>query len=430
MTGSVPSGQNASQLLTFYQTHLVHHLLPFWKRAVDEERGGVYTCFNNMGTELVSKDKYTWSQGRFIWLWSRLAAMCQNGLLSDDGAVFLRQAKQAVDFIKEHAFLESGHCAFLLTEAGEKKEAIPGEGFDTSFYADCFVVVGFSEYARVARDRDILEQAIALHENIEERLMAGRVRSEPYPIPEGHKAHGIPMIMLNTTQELAGTLETFQDERSAVMREKSVRYMRQIMAQFYSSDGKVAEIILADGSLPASVLGRHLNPGHTLESMWFVMTEAQKIGRSDWIAQAAKAVKKAFSLGWDEAFGGLFRYVDREGGQPKGEESGGAFEQLVSDTWDMKIWWPHSEGLYATLLAYTFTQDEQFLSLYDQLHAYVFRTFPHPDNQVGEWIQIRDRRGEPVQKVVALPVKDPYHIIRNVILIIELLHNEVVADAL
>jgi hypothetical protein len=49
---------------------------------------------------------------------------------------------------------------------------------------------------------------------------------------------------------------------------------------------------------------------------------------------------------------------------------------------------------------------------------------PHPDGEVGEWIQIRDRQSMPVETVVALPVKDPYHILRNVLLILELLEKE------
>ena len=42
--------------------------------------------------------------------------------------------------------------------------------------------------------------------------------------------------------------------------------------------------------------------------------------------------------------------------------------------------------------------------------------------------KIRTREGRPQEKVVALPVKDPYHIIRNVILIIELLERETKND--
>jgi N-acylglucosamine 2-epimerase len=60
---------------------------------------------------------------------------------------------------------------------------------------------------------------------------------------------------------------------------------------------------------------------------------------------------------------------------------------------------------------------------YQKVHDYSFATFPNPDSAIGEWIQIRDRYGRPRDKVVALPVKDPFHIIRNFLLIIELLQS-------
>ena len=77
--------------------------------------------------------------------------------------------------------------------------------------------------------------------------------------------------------------------------------------------------------------------------------------------------------------------------------------------------------LYATLLAYSLTRDEEFISLYNMVHHYAFKTFPNENDEIGEWIQIRDRKGRPINKVVALPVKDPYHILRSMILILELL---------
>jgi len=54
-------------------------------------------------------------------------------------------------------------------------------------------------------------------------------------------------------------------------------------------------------------------------------------------------------------------------------------------------------------------------------------TFPNPDRAVGEWIQIRDRAGRPLDKVVGLPVKDPYHVIRNLMLLVELCEGGVEA---
>jgi N-acylglucosamine 2-epimerase len=205
--------------------------------------------------------------------------------------------------------------------------------------------------------------------------------------------------------------------------------MQEVMQRFCQPDGLVAEMLPLQGPVTDSVLSRHVTPGHTIESMWFVMREAATLGQPVWIQQAAQAVKKAFEVGWDQEYGGLLRYVDRTGGKPQGAEIGAVYERLVLDTWDTKLWWPHSEALYSTLLAYDLTGDEAFISLYERAHEYVFTTFPNPDQRIGEWIQIRDRQGKPMDKVVALPVKDPYHITRNILLILELLHQRTTVHA-
>ena len=60
----------------FYQKHLYERVLPFWlQNGVDSDYGGYFTCFSNYGDELVSTDKYVWSQGRMVWLFATLAEM-------------------------------------------------------------------------------------------------------------------------------------------------------------------------------------------------------------------------------------------------------------------------------------------------------------------------------------------------------------------
>jgi N-acylglucosamine 2-epimerase len=404
----------------FYKSHLLQDLLPFWMKVLDERHGGVYTCFTNDGNELLSKDKYTWSQGRFIWLWSRIAWLCERKVLPGSANVFLQQAGRTVDFLKRYAILDNGNCAFLLTEEGERKESIPGQGYDTSFYADCFVVLGFSEYARVSGQADIAGDALRLYDRIRDRLQSGHVRSEPYPIPEGLESHSVVMIMLNISQQLMDALASLAHPEESRIRSNCLEYAQRIIRQFRQPDGRIAELLPEEGDVPDTVLCRHVNPGHTLESMWFVIAAAERLQRRELIDAALPVVWRAFELGWDSDEGGLLRFVDREGGKPRGLRTGDPYEQLILDTWDTKLWWPHSEALYCSLLAYEQTRDPAFLSLYRQTHDYVFRTFPHPDPNVREWIQIRARSGQPLNKVVALPVKDPFHIIRNVLLIIEL----------
>lgn len=415
-------------ILEFYEQHLVQGLLPFWNRALDKENGGIFTCFNNEGTELIRTDKYTWSQGRFVWLWARIASMINQGILRGNAAEYLLQAEKTVLFLKKYAFMESGNCAFIVTKDGEKKESISGAGYDTSFYADCFVVLGFAEYGRVSRRADIVEDALHLYNRIRQRLQTGDVRSEPYPIPEGFKSHSIPMILLNVSQQLMETLEAVDHPHYGNLRGNCLLYVDQIMGEFAMSDHRIAEILPIKGEVPHSVLCRHVNPGHTLECMWFVMITAAKLGRTELIDQVISVVKKAYELGWDSAEGGLLRFVDSEGGKPKGLETGDTYETLILNTWDSKLWWPHSEALYCSLLAYELSGDREFVALYEKTQHYVFEKFPNPDKQIGEWIQIRDRKGFPLDKVVALPVKDPFHIMRNVLLIIELYANKKIGN--
>lgn len=416
------STQKRTELLKMYKEHIQNQLLPFWRRAVDERHGGVFTCYSNDGRTQVSRNKYTWSQGRYVWLWSRLAACCREGLLDGDADVFLRQAGQAVRFLRDHAVLDNGNCAFLLTEEGVPLEPVPGQGWDTSFFADCFVVMGASEYARVSGDGDTLAWALERYDSIERRLATNTQRSEPYPIPAGLTAHSVPMIMLNVAQELAAALEAAGHARAQEVRQAATARLDTILTRFVQPDGTVAELIATDERLADTVMARHLNPGHTIECMWFAMTEANRIGgRMEAIRQTVRVTKRAFELGWDPEHGGLLHYVDRDGGPPQGREIGDGFERNIVETWDTKLWWAHSEALYTLLLGYELTGDDELLELYERTHAYTFDTFPNPEREVGEWIQIRDRAGVPLTKVVALPVKDPYHILRNCILIVELL---------
>lgn len=412
----------SGNLLDFYRDVVWNRTLPFWLKAVDAEHGGVFTCYNNAGTERLSSDKFTWSQGRFVWLWSRVADQCRRGLLPGDPGPFLTQAEKTVQFLRRHAVLDNGNCAFLLTRTGERKESIPGAGYDTSFFADCFVILGLAEYARVGGDRDTLEFALTLFDRVCSRVERGELRSEPYSIPPGCRSHSVPMILLNVAEELGEALHRHGHARTDEVRGRAERSAAEVMEVFLGEDLRMREFVADDPKLAETLAVRHFNPGHAIECLWFVMATARRIGRRDWIERAAAAIRRSCELGWDREYGGLYRFVDADGGEPSGSRTGEAYERLILDTWDMKLWWPHSESLYATLLAADWTGEPAMAEWYGLLHRYTFATFPHPDPAVGEWIQIRERTGRPQDKVVALPVKDPFHLLRNALLIVELLH--------
>jgi N-acylglucosamine 2-epimerase len=417
------AGASREALADFYADHLEHDVLPFWfERAVDAERGGVFTCLDNETGRRVSDDKFVWSQARWAWTLAHAARLADRGLLRVAADPLRDHARRTADFLLEHAFLPEGPVAYLLAADGTKKEFLPGKGHDLSFFGDGFVILALAGVARATGEAAYFERALAHYDALRVRLAAGTVRSEPYPLPPGSRAHAWPMIMLNVAQELERAARAAGHPREGDLVRDALGDMDAVLGGFVRPDGLVQEVVWPDG--PDTLLARHVTPGHAIESMWFVLEQALTHGRGDAVATAVRVIRASFAAGWDREYGGLFRYVvpGVGGPAPRGPAEG-PFERLILDSWDTKIWWPHSETLYAALLAEAATGDPALRALHDQVHAYTFATFPNPDRSVREWIAIRDRRGHPLAKVVGLPVKDPYHVTRNLLLLIELLRE-------
>ena len=87
----------------------------------------------------------------------------------------------------------------------------------------------------------------------------------------------------------------------------------------FVADVLVHEMIDTDNRIiPDTLLGRYINPGHTVEDMWFIIHQA--LGRTDrdTIERTAAIVLRTLEIGWDTERGGLFLFVDQDGRMPRG----------------------------------------------------------------------------------------------------------------
>lgn len=412
---------NFNDIMQFYQNEITSNFWPFWEKAYDHEYGGVFTCFSNDGSEMVSTDKYTWSQGRFLWLCAEMYRMAEQKLLPMDLQDLKTMADKTYTFLTDKTRFSGNRILYAV-----RNDGTPIEGqMDISIYADCFYVLGLNKYAEVFGNREAFEQTLLVYDSIVKRIEDGSVKTEPYPIPDGYQSHSLQMILLNVTQEVEETAKIFPE--LLFNHPKAIEISHHILDQFFLKDGRCIELHPEQRENDNTLLARHVNPGHLLESVWFhihTLRDSEKCDLEEKLEILGKSALRALELGWDDQFGGLLRFVDKEGGEPRGILTGAAYEKLIMETWDTKLWWPHSESLYTLLLLYKETNRKVFLEWYDKLFDYIFSTFPNSDQGIGEWIQIRDRSGEPINKVVALPVKDPFHILRNFILIVKLLKQK------
>lgn len=410
---------NKNSLKNFYADLVQDNFIPYWSKFIDLEYGGILNCINNYGDQMVGNEKFTWSQGRWLWLLGRLHHLNKQGVFPRISQKDLEKwMKGTWDFIRRYSLYDQSICCYVLTREGQKKKDPRTGRYDASIYADCFALIGMSQYVKTMEYREGYEIAESLYHSIVRRIEANDFLTEPYPIQDGYRIHGIPMILVNTVYEYILMKQGFGMET-----EVEVDYARTklefILNEMYDEQGYIREYRSAPDRENTHLLDRHINPGHTLEDAWFWVEFLQQFGNlEEYLPKISKIVKTTFQAGWDEEYGGLLRFVDYEGGRPRGITLDSAYEKLIMNTWDMKLWWPHSEILYLFLLMYELTKDEEFWGFYEKSFTYTFTTFPN--QELGEWIQIRTRDGLPEEKLVALPVKDPFHIVRNFIKIVEL----------
>lgn len=403
---------------------LLKGVLPWWlENGVDRENGGVFTCFSNAG-RLLSNEKYTWSQGRWAWLCSRIAFDSGDGIIAENPQLWAALSIETARFIQEHAILDGSVTAYRTSAEGQALPSGPQGEIAVSVLADLFAGLGLAGAARLpeaaGRERDEwLQSAHALLAHAEERIEARKAPSEPYPVRAGFKDAAGLMLLLNVGAQLhlaCGSVESAETAGAA---------LSQLLG-----DGSSEGMWKADtwweyrpdsGDDLDTLLARHRTPGHLLEMLWMVMEAAEIVpglapSIPDWLPDLAI---RALEAGWDDQHGGIFRYVDSTGDEPRGRLFGNdPYETLVTQTWDTKLWWVQVEALYATrLLAERFGRPD-LLDWHERIWSYTLGTFPDPSGQ--EWLQIRDREGKPLDKVVALPVKDPFHIARSLLLTTEL----------
>ena len=412
-------------LYSFYSKELKDNILSFWlPRCEDIQYGGYLNCFDNRGERLVSYDKYTWSQGRFLWMFSRLASTGAPLFDNSTRREFLRLAENGHAFLKRHCLVgpDDWRCVFLMERDGSPKKVGSYGTLDMSIYADCFVVIGMAAYSVASHDASAYEFGKKLFRSVMKRAASGCFNTLPYPLDPAYRAHGIPMILTNVAKELHEAAVVFDPDFAPDLRADMEMTACDVIDHFRKDDSLIREVIKRDDSPAEGLLGNHINPGHSIEDSWFLDDAADLLGRPDISACAAEIMKESFRCGWDGEYGGILHYV-RLGNEPLrfDDDSCEPTVKQVQGGWGDKLWWVHSETLYASLRFYLKTGDPVFLGIHDRTFGYVFSHFPNPDRTVREWIQILTREGKPQEKVVALPVKDPFHITRNLLLICELL---------
>jgi len=386
--------EKAKKLHGLYGKSL-HDVMEFWsKHAPDNKYGGIFTCLDREGT-LYNTDKSVWFQGRALWMFSRMYNTVEKR------EEWLETAKSTYDFLNKYCSDETGKMYFTVTRDGkplQKRRYI---------FSEIFAISGFAEYYKATGDKTALEKAKALFQKVQ-TIYKDPVGITPKIDPDTRttKNHSLPMILLSTIQNLRDV------ESGSHYDDPALKLINTIFQDFYKPEHKALfENVGPNGERLDSPQGRLINPGHAIETAWFIMREGLYRNDKEMTKKAVDILDCSLEIGWDKEFGGLLYFVDIENRPP---------EQLE---WDMKLWWPHTEALYAALLAHSITGAEKYEKWFDKLHDYSFTHFADPE--FGEWYGYLHRDGTVSNTLKGSMWKGPFHLPRALLLCTQELSREV-----
>ena len=368
-----------------YQDDLKENILPFWlKHGLDRVHGGVYTCVDRDGT-LIDSTKSVWFQGRFGFI----CAYAYNNIEANEE--WLRASKSCVDFIEQHCFDTDGRMYFEVTAEGKpvrKRRYV---------FSECFAAIAMSEYSIASGDKSYAQKALALFKQILHFINTKGILEPKYCEGVEMQGHSITMILINTAARIREAIPAVElDEQISLSIETLQRYF--IHPEFEA----LLETVGPNGEFIDTIIGRTINPGHCIETAWFLLEEAKYRGGDPQLTEVAvKILDWSWKWGWDKEYGGLINFRDCKG-------------LPVQDySQDMKFWWPQTEAIIATLYAFEATGDDKYLEMHKQISDWTYTHFP--DKEYGEWYGYLHRDGTVAQPAKGNIFKGPFHIPRMMI---------------
>ena len=367
-----------------YRDDLVNNIMPFWlKNGLDRMNGGVYTCVDRDGS-LIDSTKSVWFQGRFAFVCS----FAYNTI--EKNPEWLAAAKSTIDFIEAHCFDKDGRMYFEVMSDGtplRKRRYV---------FSESFAAIAMAEYAKASGDNSYAEKALKLFKDIRHFVATPGYMEPKYLDALQAKGHSLVMILINTASRIRNVI-------SDPVLDLQINESRASLKDFMKPEfNALLEMVGPNGEFIDTINGRLINPGHCIETAWFLLEEAKNRGWDKEItAQALQILDWSWEWGWDKQYGGIINFRDCRNLPPQDYSQ------------DMKFWWPQTEAIIATLYAYEATGDDKYLIWHKQISEWTYAHFP--DEEFGEWYGYLHRDGTVAQPAKGNIFKGPFHIPRMMI---------------
>lgn len=368
-----------------YKRDLTENIMPFWmEHGWDKVNGGVYTCLDRDGS-LMDSTKSVWFQGRFAFI----CAYAYNNV--EKNPLRLEAAKSTLDFIEKHCFDKNGRMYFSVTADGKPLR------MRRYVFSETFAAIAMSEYALATGEQKYAERAMQIFEDTQRFLTTPGILAPKFEETVQLQSHSIIMILINVGSCIR---KVINDPKLTQQIDDSIAKLKKY---FMHPEFKcLLETVGMNGEFVDTNMTRTINPGHCIETSWFIFEEAKlRNWDKDMTDMALQIFDWSWDWGWDKQYGGIINFKDCKNLPPQDYSQ------------DMKFWWPQCETIIASLYAYLATGDDEYIYKHQRISEWTYAHFP--DNELGEWYGYLHRDGTVAQPAKGNLFKGPFHIPRMMV---------------
>ena len=368
-----------------YRADLTDNILPFWlEHGLDRKHGGIYTCLDREG-KLMDPTKSVWFQGRFAFVCSFAYNQVERR------PEWLDAARQTLDFIEQHCFDADGRMYFEVAADGTPLR------MRRYVFSESFAAIAMAEYALATGNQSYAEKALKIFKDMRRFLTTPGLLAPKYLPSVEAQGHSITMIMINVASRLKKVIADPELDRQ--IDESLFKLKNDFMHPEFKA---LLETVGPAGEFIDTCNGRVINPGHCIETAWFLFDVAMdRGGDKNLIDLGLTILNWSWDWGWDETYGGIINFRDCRNLPPQDYSQ------------DMKFWWPQTEAIIANLYAYKLTGNELYLKRHRQVSEWAYEHFP--DHEFGEWYGYLHRDGTVAQPAKGNLFKGPFHIPRMMV---------------
>lgn len=368
-----------------YRADLTDNILPFWlEHGLDRKHGGIYTCLDREG-KLMDPTKSVWFQGRFAFVCSFAYNQVERR------PEWLDAARQTLDFIEQHCFDADGRMYFEVAADGTPLR------MRRYVFSESFAAIAMAEYALATGNQSYAEKALKIFKDMRRFLTTPGLLAPKYLPSVEAQGHSITMIMINVASRLKKVIADPELDRQ--IDESLFKLKNDFMHPEFKA---LLETVGPAGEFIDTCNGRVINPGHCIETAWFLFDVAMdRGGDKNLIDLGMTILNWSWDWGWDETYGGIINFRDCRNLPPQDYSQ------------DMKFWWPQTEAIIANLYAYKLTGNELYLKRHRQVSEWAYGHFP--DHEFGEWYGYLHRDGTVAQPAKGNLFKGPFHIPRMMV---------------